>query len=164
MNAVGAGMVSFWLGLFFLLILGFGYSYFWSASAIIYLLMRKKVDDQEMDEVYLEEEADNYGGPLTAPAAPAPTATAPARPTAPLTMVESPTLRAAAPVTRASAPGGAGRCRAHRSRRRCRRRQSHRWPRCPTSRSRSRRPPPSCRCRRRQSLPRSRPTDSPDPV
>ena len=55
-NYAGAGMVTGWLYLFFLLILGFGYSYFWSASTIIYLLMRRKVDDTDMDEVYLEED------------------------------------------------------------------------------------------------------------
>ena len=105
MNAAGARMVAFWLGLFFLLILGFGYSYFWSASAIIYLLMRKKVDDNEMDEVYLEEEGDSYAGPLTAPApAPAPAGAAPVRPGQPLTMVESPTLRPPAAGTTPTAP------------------------------------------------------------
>jgi len=95
---VGAVMVAFWVWLFFLLILGFGYSYFWSVSVIIYLLMRKKVDDAEMDEVYLEEdEGDGYAGPLTAPApagaAPQPPARAPS-----LTMVESPTLKPPAPA------------------------------------------------------------------
>lgn len=55
-NYIGAFLVSVWLWLFFLLILGFGYSYFWSASTIVYLLMRRKVDDTETDEVYLEEE------------------------------------------------------------------------------------------------------------
>ena len=103
MNAAGARMVAFWLGLFFLLILGFGYSYFWSASAIIYLLMRRKVDDQEMDEVYLEEEADTYAGPLAAPQ-PAPAPAAPARTGSSLPMVESPTLRPTAPAAPTAPP------------------------------------------------------------
>src|SRR5437588_4550255 len=95
-NKIGAGMVSFWLALFFLLILGFGYSYFWSVSAIIYLLMRKKVDRQEMDEIYLEDEGEaGYAGPLTAPAAGPPT---PSRPSTSLTMVEAPTLKPPAPT------------------------------------------------------------------
>src|SRR5207245_7137075 len=98
-NKIGAVMVTFWVWLFFLLILGFGYSYFWSVSAIIYLLMRKKVDDAEMDEVYLEEdEGEGYAGPLTAPAGAAPQA--PARAPS-LAMVESPTLK---PPTPAPAP------------------------------------------------------------
>ena len=55
----------------FLVIMGFAYSYFWSAGTIIYLLMRRNVDAAEMDEVYLEEEDHEgpYGGAL-APAAP----------------------------------------------------------------------------------------------
>ncbi|HKB36031.1 MAG TPA: hypothetical protein VKD72_06225 [Gemmataceae bacterium] len=102
LNKIGAFMVAVWLYAFFLLILGFGYCYFWSVSAIIYLLMRKKVDDAELDEVYLEEdEAEGgYGGPLTAPAGVAP---APLRPTTPLTMVESPTLK---PPETAAVPSG----------------------------------------------------------
>lgn len=54
-NNVGAVLVGFWVGLFFLLIVGFGYSYFWTASTLIYFLMRKHVDDTEVDEVYFEE-------------------------------------------------------------------------------------------------------------
>jgi hypothetical protein len=54
-NHVGAAMVSFWITLVFLMVLGFGYSFFWSAATMVYLLMRKKVDDIDLDEVYLEE-------------------------------------------------------------------------------------------------------------
>lgn len=55
-NRLGGWLVTLWLGLFFLLIVGFGYSYFWTASTIIYFLMRKKVDDTDFDEIYLEED------------------------------------------------------------------------------------------------------------
>ena len=55
-NEAGAGMVTFWMVLVFLLMIGFSYSYFWSASTMIYLLMRKKVDEVELDEVYIEEQ------------------------------------------------------------------------------------------------------------
>lgn len=55
-NRIGAWMVSFWVGLIFMLTLGFGYSYFWTAATIIYLLMRKHVDETDLDEVHLEEE------------------------------------------------------------------------------------------------------------
>jgi hypothetical protein len=107
-NVAGAFLVAVWLFVFFLLILGFNYSFFWSASTIIYLLMRRKVDDAELDEVYLEEDEDAYGGPLTAPLpqapAPQPAAAGPAR-----SMVEAPTLRQpaapAAPPAPASPPG-----------------------------------------------------------
>jgi hypothetical protein len=103
-NKVGAGMVAFWVGLLFLLVLGFGYSFFWSESTIIYLLMRKSVDTAELDEVYLEEEdQDTFGGPLTAAATATPaTAVTPAKP---LQMVEAPTLKpAAAPAPEPTAP------------------------------------------------------------
>lgn len=52
----GAGIVAFWLVLFFLMMLGFSYSFFWSAATMIYYLMRKKVDEIEPDEVFLEDE------------------------------------------------------------------------------------------------------------
>ncbi len=66
---VGAAMVSFWITLLFLMVLGFGYSFFWTASSMIYLLMRKRVDEMDLDEVYLEEsdEEDIFGGPPTMP-------------------------------------------------------------------------------------------------
>src|SRR5262249_34408677 len=89
-NQTGAFLVAFWLFLIFLLIVGFGYSFFWSASPIIYLLMRRKVDDAELDEVYLEEEDQDLPyAPTPAPAA-APAA-APA--SGGLQMVDAPALR-----------------------------------------------------------------------
>jgi hypothetical protein len=94
-NRFGAVLVAIWVYFFFLLILGFSYSYFWSASTIIYFLMRKKVDDAEMDEVYLEEEDETYQGPLAPPAAPP--APAPSKPSG-LAMVEAPTLRPPGPA------------------------------------------------------------------
>jgi hypothetical protein len=84
---IGAGMVSFWLALFALVIIGFSYSYFWCASAMIYLLMRKKVDDIDMDEVYVEEPRPSPA-PIAPPATPAytPPAAAPSGPPAPVTV------------------------------------------------------------------------------
>jgi hypothetical protein len=108
-NFLGAGLVAFWLGLAFLMVIGFSYSYFWSASTIIYLLMRRKVDDTEIDEVYLEEEdtEEPYGAPTAPPSGtsqPITTAGAPQ-------MVEAPTLRPSAPVGSpppATTPAGEG--------------------------------------------------------
>jgi hypothetical protein len=99
-NKIGLFLVSVWIYLVFLMIVGFGYSYFWSASTIMYLLMRRKVDDTEMDEVYLEDEEpeETYSIP-TSPPSPSP---APASPG--LTMVESPALRSPSPVTAPGAP------------------------------------------------------------
>jgi hypothetical protein len=89
-NEAGAAMTSFWTHLVFLMVIGFSYSYFWTASTQLYLLMRRRVDETEMDEVYVEEEAPDVpavtpGGPS---ATPAPT------PTGPLSVpVDAPTLR-----------------------------------------------------------------------
>lgn len=69
----GAALAWFWMTLVFLLMIGFGYSYFWTAATMIYLLMRKKVDDVELDEVYIEE------------AVPAPPSQTPPATTAPVT-------------------------------------------------------------------------------
>jgi hypothetical protein len=55
-NNLGAYFVCFWVTLMFLMMLGFTYSFFWSASTMIYFLMRKKVDESELDEVFIEEE------------------------------------------------------------------------------------------------------------
>jgi hypothetical protein len=91
-NKVGAAMVAFWVGLVFLLVLGVGYSFFWSAATIVYLLMRKAVDGADLDEVYLEDEDETPFSP------PVPQAGAP--PTKPgLTMVEAPSMRPVVPPT-----------------------------------------------------------------
>ncbi|MFM8271627.1 MAG: hypothetical protein ACKODX_04750 [Gemmata sp.] len=69
----GAGLVCFWLTLAFLMMLGFSYSFFWSAATMIYFLMRKKVDEAELDEVFEDDEPEP---PLAPPKlAPAPAAT-----------------------------------------------------------------------------------------
>jgi hypothetical protein len=104
-NRVGAAMVAFWLGLVFLLILGFGYSFFWSQGVIIYLLMRRNVDAAEMDEVYVVEDEPEgaYGGPLSAPHAVTP---APGKPTQSLPMVEPPAGAVPpAPASHVTTPG-----------------------------------------------------------
>lgn len=53
--ALGVGV---WTHLVFLAILGFAYSYFWSAATIIYFLLRGDVDETEFDEVFIEEAED----------------------------------------------------------------------------------------------------------
>jgi hypothetical protein len=93
-NKAGAFLVTLWLGLFFLLILGFGYSFFFSTSTIIYLLMRKNIDSAEMDEVYLEEEdQDAFGGSISPPVP------EPPKMTQPLQMVDAPSMRPVTPPT-----------------------------------------------------------------
>jgi hypothetical protein len=85
-NRIGAGLVWIWISLFFLLILGFGYSYFWTASTIIYFLVRKQVDDTDYEEVYFEEgEVEPPPGSVAPPAA-----AAAVKPTTSLNVVEPP--------------------------------------------------------------------------
>ena len=55
-NYASAGVTTFWLVLLFMLMLGFTYSFFWSAMTMIYLLMRRHVDEVELDEVYLDDD------------------------------------------------------------------------------------------------------------
>jgi phage shock protein PspC (stress-responsive transcriptional regulator) len=108
-NKISAFMVSLWVTIIFLLMIGFAYSYYFSAFTMVYLLMRRKVDDTEIDEVYLEEdEPEEPLLPPAAPAAPPPSGTA-----QPLQMVDAPALRtpppagdgnAAAPPPAAPAP------------------------------------------------------------
>jgi hypothetical protein len=100
-NYAGAALVALWLYVVFMMVVGFAYSYFWSASTIIYLLMRRKVDDTELDEVYLEDDEveDAYPGTSPVPAA------APAAAASPLTMVEPPALKTNAPLAPAPAGG-----------------------------------------------------------
>lgn len=88
---IGAFLTAAWLYLVFLLVIGFAYSYFWTASSMIYLLMRRQVDDTDLEEIHLEEEEEEPFQP-TAPAAPPA-----AKPTGAgnLTMLEPPTLRPA---------------------------------------------------------------------
>jgi hypothetical protein len=81
-QVLAALIVAFWLHLVFLLMLGFAYSYYWSASTIIYFLLRKRVDDTDVDEIYLEEEEEGSLPP--SPTAPSPPLPPPAAlPTAP---------------------------------------------------------------------------------
>jgi hypothetical protein len=83
-NTWGAGIVCFWLTLAFLMMLGFSYSFFWSAATMIYLLMRKKVDEAELDEVFEDEEPE-------VPLAPPKIATGPG-PAAPISPTSLPVL------------------------------------------------------------------------
>ncbi len=54
----GIWLIRFWTGCVKLLAVGFGFSYFWTATEAIYLLLRRQVDSTEMDEVHLEGECD----------------------------------------------------------------------------------------------------------
>ncbi len=67
-QTVGAFFVGLWLYVLFALMIGFAYSYFWTATTLIYFLLRKSVDDTDTDEVYVEEEEEEaYQTPAPAP-------------------------------------------------------------------------------------------------
>ena len=90
-NKMGAGLVSVWLTLVFMLMLGFSYSYFWTASSMIYLLMRKKVDETEIDEIHIDDsDFEPQAKPTSVPTAPVVAVT----PGIHLQIVDPPTLRA----------------------------------------------------------------------
>jgi hypothetical protein len=98
-NYIGAGFAWFWMTLVFLLMIGFTYSFFWTSSTMIYLLMRKRVDEVEIDEVYIEET------PPTPPVPPAPaTPTAPSGGAASLPVVPPPPPAGTSPPLPTTAP------------------------------------------------------------
>ncbi|MGD9648535.1 MAG: hypothetical protein AB7U73_22685, partial [Pirellulales bacterium] len=59
----GVAVLGFWLAAVQVLLLGFGFSYFWTATTGIYLLLRYDVDATEMDVVHLEDEPAVFGLP-----------------------------------------------------------------------------------------------------
>lgn len=101
-NSISTFMVSLWVTIVFLLMIGFAYSYFFSAFTMVYLLMRRKVDDTELDEVYLEE--DEAEEPLLPPSPP-PTSPSGSPSQKPLQMVDAPALRVPPPAGDSPASG-----------------------------------------------------------
>jgi len=90
-NAIGAGMVSFWLTLMFLVVLGFSYSFFWSTSTIIFMLLRRDLDDHDMEEVHMDDEDEiTYGGPAVPPPPVVPRPATPSLPMVPATPPQDP--------------------------------------------------------------------------
>jgi hypothetical protein len=77
-GSAGAAVLGFWTGCVKLLAVGFLYGFFFTAATAIYLLLRRDVDDTELDEVFLDEDQseEEYGlPPLVTDAAGAPMAT-----------------------------------------------------------------------------------------
>lgn len=59
----GANLIRFWIGCVGLLALGFVYSFFWSASSAIYLLLRRDDDGTDLDDVHVEPADQEFGLP-----------------------------------------------------------------------------------------------------
>jgi len=77
-GSAGAAVLGFWTGCVKLLAVGFLYGFFFTAATAIYLLLRRDVDDTELDEVFLDEDQseEEYGvPPLVTDTAGAPLAT-----------------------------------------------------------------------------------------
>ncbi len=91
-NYIGSFLVAIWVYLLFLLVIGFSYSYFWTASAIVYLLMRRRVDDTEMDEIHLEDEDTDV--PYSPPSSPT---ESPEKEGSSLQMVDAPAIKSSPP-------------------------------------------------------------------
>lgn len=88
---------SAWLYAAVLLVVGFGYSFFWSAATALYLWLRQDIDGLETSEVYLEDEDFNAPPAAPAPASPAPSCSPAdqAKPgTLPLSVVDAPAFAA----------------------------------------------------------------------
>lgn len=98
---------SAWLYAAVLLVVGFGYSFFWSASTALYLWLRHDIDGLEISEVYLEDEDFMVPPVAAAPAAPANAPASPARPgVMPLSVVDAPAPQAGTCPTDPPAPSG----------------------------------------------------------
>lgn len=59
----GAAIIVFWTNCVRTLAFGFIFSYFWSASTVIYFLLRREVDATELDEIFMPDEHDGHGLP-----------------------------------------------------------------------------------------------------
>jgi hypothetical protein len=59
----GVQLIAVWNRCVYALPLVYIYSYFWSATTVIYFLLRQAVDAKELDEVYLPEERQLHGLP-----------------------------------------------------------------------------------------------------
>ena len=72
LGQIGAVLIHFWTGCVKLLAVGFLFSYFWSASTIVYMLLRRDVDHAELDEVFLDADLSEPTAPVenVDPAAP----------------------------------------------------------------------------------------------
>ncbi len=59
----GAALIGFWNRFVMVLAAAFVFSYFWSASTVIYFLLRRLVDATEIDEVFMSQERELHGLP-----------------------------------------------------------------------------------------------------
>jgi len=100
-DALAAGIIFFWIYLLIALLAAFVISFYFSASTIIYTLMRAEVDATDLGDVYVEETDEDFGDlpPNRSPdaAAVVPISETAPPPPAPIAPVPSPESPPAAP-------------------------------------------------------------------
>ena len=65
-QSIAAFSVAVWVFLTISFLGAFLISYYFSSSTIIYYLMRREVDDTELDDVYVEQSEDEFAEPIPA--------------------------------------------------------------------------------------------------
>src|SRR2546421_188290 len=71
-SKIAAFLVSAWVYLVISLLGAYLISFYFSASTIIYYLMRREVDATELDDVYLEQSDDEFAEPTAGAVGPGP--------------------------------------------------------------------------------------------
>lgn len=118
-SATGAKLIIAWLGFVYLVVLGFGYVYFWTAATAIYLVLRHDVEGTELDRIKLDEQTPVAPLPPLAPAPkantlpivdlsavkPSPSADAPPTTSAPPSAVSPPVDTPVAPASESPTSG-----------------------------------------------------------
>jgi hypothetical protein len=56
--SLGAQITHGWMCMLATFVMGFVYSYFWTVATIIYFTLRRSVDANDLDEVFMEDEGD----------------------------------------------------------------------------------------------------------
>ena len=103
--SAGANFIEACNWLLWMLPLAFAFAYFWTASTAIYLLLRYHVDQTELDEISVEEEAETYGlPPVRHDAAGVPTV-ADVPPTTPASTTEPGSTQPSSPPPGSAPPG-----------------------------------------------------------
>jgi hypothetical protein len=102
-DRLAAGIISFWIYLLIALLASFVISFYFSASTIIYTLMRAEVDATDLGDVYVDETEEDFGDPLPA----RPSDTAAVVPISETTPPPASSVAAPAPATVPEAPPAA---------------------------------------------------------
>ncbi len=67
-ECIGAAVIWIWVALVAGLVLAFVLSFFYSVNTVIYCLLRKKVDDTDLEDIYMEQDVEELAGEETSEA------------------------------------------------------------------------------------------------